>query len=149
MAAVSLFCNTNMAAVSLFWNTNMAAVSLFWNTNMAAVTSRENTLLVTGSDTFSRPSRRLHVSTSNFHWFTGYLRPLSKVGVTTLHFGFMTAQGAQAHLMTTRSKWWRQNYKDLYGTLSLILKTKENVPNSQLRLYFTSYFVHLIFLNCS
>ena len=37
----------------------------------------------------------------------------------------------------TRSKWWRQNYKDLYGTLLVRLKTKENVLNSQQSLHFT------------
>ncbi len=28
-----------------------------------------------------------------------------------------STQGAQAHALTTRSKWRRRNYKDLYETL--------------------------------
>ena len=51
--------------------------------------------------------------------------------------------------MTTRSKWRRQNYKDLYGTLQVKLKTKENVTNRQKSLHFTSSVVYAMFFGCA
>ena len=42
----------------------------------------------------------------------------------------IVSQGAQALFMTKRSKWRRQNNKDLYGTLTVKFKTKENVTNN-------------------
>ncbi len=53
------------------------------------------------------------------------------------HFVHTRSQGAQAHHLTTRSKWRCQNYKGLYETLEekILLYKKYNKPLVKLRFH--------------